>query len=220
MKHIDHKMIILALLCVVASVAAAIYYSNPFKGIMHGILFGLPITLICVLIIAVFQRLINSKIIVKVLYIFIGALAIISLILFHRHDLIPSSTELFARIFKTLQPTSVTDVELSVSYPGQDLIFRMKFSIDEEHFEPLLTAFKEDKPWRSLTTGVLNSRDSLLSYLQVVWLKPCGDLPWWHLDSLAHLPQYRWDDEDLWRRMWFEQPEDGGKYIVYVAGAW
>ena len=220
MKHIDPKVRLLSLFCMIASITAAIHYSNPFKGFMHGIFLGLPFTLMFVFLIAAVERLVKSKSIMKVAYICVGVIAIISLIAFHKNYLIPSSTELFTRVFNSALPASVTDMELSVDYPGKDMIFRMKFTIDEAHFEPLLTAFAEDKPWRPLTHGVLNSRDSLLSYLQVVWLEPCENLPWWNLDNLVYLPQYRWDDEHFWRRMWLEQQGHEGKYIVYLAGVW
>lgn len=200
MKRLGYKIIILSLLCIAASIGAAIYFSNIPKGVIHGIFFGLPFAFLFGLLTAMIERIVKPRLIGRVAYILIIAIAVISPMAFQWHWLSPSPTKIYEMVLYSRLPSAVNDLKGNCEHPGKDAIYRLRFNTDSAHFQDIFSEFHPKSQFLGLLN--LDNKDSLT---------------WWDNKRLGGLPVYKWIDDRWDRTLWYESQESAEQYTIYLS---
>lgn len=206
----------LFLVCIMISIACASHFSNIVKGTVQGVFWGVLLYSIFLVIFFVLERFIKSIFKRTLLYLagIIPYAAIIAL--WHWFYLAPPSAILFERVLYSPPPQSITELVSVVEYPGKDIHFRIRFTIDSADLDLVLKRFSSTRrsPFRSYDDYPGRIYDSLDAF----YLKHCETYSWWNNDKLLHLPSYTWDDDRYWRNLWFDDTASGSRYTVYISG--
>jgi len=196
--------------------AFAIYFSNTVKGIIQGIFWGSVFIWPVYLVFSIIARTIKSALVLKITYSSIFVCCLILIGLWHWYYLSPPSDILFKRVMYIEPPSSARNFRSIVEYPGKDMHFRFKFTIDSIDLYLIMDKFSITR--RTQFTYFPESNRWKYDSLDAFYLKSCVSCEWWNLDKLLKLPTYRYDDDRFLRNLWKEEGNEDGEYVIYLSG--